>query len=33
MCYMMGFGVSTYSANIGRNKKPFNPILGETYEI
>ncbi|CAD8078752.1 unnamed protein product [Paramecium sonneborni] len=33
MCYIMGFGVSPYSANIGRTKKPFNPILGETYEI
>lgn len=29
----MGFGVSNYSGNIGRTKKPFNPILGETYEI
>jgi len=29
----MGFGVSPYSSNIGRTKKPFNPILGETYEI
>lgn len=29
----MGFGVSGYSSTIGRLKKPFNPILGETYEL
>ncbi|CAD8189013.1 unnamed protein product [Paramecium octaurelia] len=33
MCYVMGFGVSAYSSNIDRHKKPFNPILGETFEI
>lgn len=33
MCYVMGFAVSIYAGNIGRTKKPFNPILGETYEL
>lgn len=33
MCYVMGFGVSAYASNIDRHKKPFNPILGETFEI
>jgi len=29
----MGFGMSIYSININRHKKPFNPILGETFEL
>ena len=29
----MGFGVANYASNIDRIKKPFNPILGETYEL
>lgn len=33
MCYVMGFGVSAYAGNIDRHKKPFNPVLGETFEI
>lgn len=33
MCYVMGFGVANYASNIDRIKKPFNPILGETYEL
>lgn len=33
MCYIMGFAIAPYACSIGRTKKPFNPILGETYEI
>lgn len=33
MCYVMALGVSVYASNINRGKKPFNPILGETYEL
>ena len=33
MCYVMGFAIGAYAGNIDRNKKPFNPILGETYEL
>lgn len=33
MCYVMAFSMSAYSSNAGRFKKPFNPILGETYEL
>lgn len=33
MCYIMAFGLATYAGNIGRTKKPFNPILGETFEL
>jgi hypothetical protein len=29
----MGFAISILSTNINRHKKPFNPILGETYEL
>ena len=29
----MGFAISVYSAKIGRHKKPFNPLLGETFEL
>lgn len=33
MCYVIGFSVGDYAGSIDRNKKPFNPILGETYEL
>lgn len=33
MCYIMAYGVSAYSSTIDRLKKPFNPILGETFEL
>jgi hypothetical protein len=33
MAYAMMFGVVPYSSTIGRNNKPFNPLLGETYEL
>jgi hypothetical protein len=32
MAYVMGFGFSPYNASVMRCKKPFNPLLGETYE-
>jgi len=28
----MGFGVGSYAGTINRLKKPFNPLLGETFE-
>lgn len=33
MCFVMAFAVSAYCSNINRHKKPFNPLLGETYEM
>jgi hypothetical protein len=33
MCYIIGFALSPYAASIHRTKKPFNPLLGETYEL
>jgi oxysterol-binding protein 1 len=33
MAYVMAFAVSSYSSTINRVKKPFNPILGETFEL
>jgi hypothetical protein len=33
MAYVMGFGLSITASTIGRIKKPFNPMLGETYEM
>ena len=32
LCYVVGFTVSSYSTTIDRTTKPFNPLLGETYE-
>uniref|UniRef100_A0AC34Q7U4 Oxysterol-binding protein n=1 Tax=Panagrolaimus sp. JU765 TaxID=591449 RepID=A0AC34Q7U4_9BILA len=32
MCYIAAFAMSAYSAMIGRNRKPFNPLLGETFD-
>jgi len=31
MVYVVAFIVSTYSLADGRLKKPFNPLLGETF--
>lgn len=31
MTYVVGFIVSSYSLADGRLKKPFNPLLGETF--
>ena len=33
MAYVMGFALSQHQSMIGRIKKPFNPILGETFEF
>ena len=30
---MAAFAVSGYSSTAGRTVKPFNPLLGETYEL
>ena len=32
MVYVAGFAVSPYASTIGRIAKPFNPLLGETFE-
>ena len=32
MCFVAGFTTSAYSTTIDRTTKPFNPLLGETYE-
>uniref|UniRef100_A0A3Q2XHB5 Oxysterol binding protein n=1 Tax=Hippocampus comes TaxID=109280 RepID=A0A3Q2XHB5_HIPCM len=33
MCYVAAFSVSSYSTTVHRTSKPFNPLLGETYEL
>jgi hypothetical protein len=33
MAYVACFAVSNYSTTMTRVNKPFNPILGETYEL
>uniref|UniRef100_A0A8C3A9P8 Oxysterol-binding protein n=1 Tax=Cyclopterus lumpus TaxID=8103 RepID=A0A8C3A9P8_CYCLU len=33
MCYVAAFSVSSYSTTVYRTGKPFNPLLGETYEL
>ncbi|KFD65521.1 hypothetical protein M514_01429 [Trichuris suis] len=32
MCYVAAFTVSSYATTVARTGKPFNPLLGETYE-
>lgn len=32
LCFVAGFTTSSYSTTINRITKPFNPLLGETYE-
>ncbi|KAK0416292.1 hypothetical protein QR680_012401 [Steinernema hermaphroditum] len=32
MCYVAAYAVSSYSTTGSRTTKPFNPLLGETYE-
>jgi len=32
MCYVAAFTVSSYATTSSRSGKPFNPLLGETYE-
>lgn len=31
--YVAAFAMSNYSSTVGRTGKPFNPLLGETYEL
>ncbi|XP_014340658.1 oxysterol-binding protein 1 isoform X2 [Latimeria chalumnae] len=33
LCYVAAFSVSSYSTTVYRTAKPFNPLLGETYEL
>uniref|UniRef100_A0A3Q2NQJ3 Oxysterol-binding protein n=1 Tax=Fundulus heteroclitus TaxID=8078 RepID=A0A3Q2NQJ3_FUNHE len=33
MCYVVAFCVSAYSTTVYRTGKPFNPLLGETFEL
>ncbi|XP_041855012.1 oxysterol-binding protein 2 isoform X2 [Melanotaenia boesemani] len=33
MCLVAAFSVSSYSTTVLRTAKPFNPLLGETYEL
>ncbi len=32
LCYVAAFTVSSYSTTVNRTGKPFNPLLGETFE-
>ena len=32
MVYVAVFAASIYASTLGRTSKPFNPLLGETYE-
>ena len=33
LCQVLAFHFSTYPQSVYRLKKPFNPLLGETYEL
>uniref|UniRef100_A0A8C3Y6L0 Oxysterol-binding protein n=1 Tax=Catharus ustulatus TaxID=91951 RepID=A0A8C3Y6L0_CATUS len=33
MCFVAAFSVSSYSTTVHRTAKPFNPLLGETFEL
>ena len=33
MLLLAAFAVSAYRSTAGRTSKPFNPLLGETYEL
>ncbi|XP_044514819.1 oxysterol-binding protein 2 [Gracilinanus agilis] len=33
MCFVAAFSVSSYSTTVNRIAKPFNPMLGETFEL
>lgn len=33
LCLVAAFSVSSYSTTVYRTAKPFNPLLGETYEL
>lgn len=32
LAYVAAFTISSYSTTVNRTSKPFNPLLGETYE-
>ena len=32
ICYVAAFASSSYASTVYRTGKPFNPLLGETYE-
>lgn len=32
IAYVAAFSISSYSTTVNRTSKPFNPLLGETYE-
>ena len=33
ICYVAAFSISAYASTALRTGKPFNPLLGETYEF
>jgi len=33
MAYLTAYQISNYAGLSGRSRKPFNPLLGETYEL
>lgn len=33
MCYVAAFSVAQYGLTMNRVSKPFNPMLGETFEM
>lgn len=33
LAYVTAFSIAQYSSIEGRKQKPFNPVLGETYEF
>jgi hypothetical protein len=33
MAYVAAFTISSYAKTVSRTGKPFNPLLGETYEF
>jgi len=33
LAYVTAFNISQFSSIEGRKQKPFNPVLGETYEL
>eukprot|EP00873_Tetraselmis_striata_P014688 jgi/Tetstr1/434952/TSEL_023946.t1 len=33
LMYVAAFAASSYSSTVGRTRKPFNPLLGETFEF
>ncbi|KAJ3160844.1 hypothetical protein HDU86_008204 [Geranomyces michiganensis] len=33
LAYVAAYAMSNYSSTLGRIQKPFNPVLGETYEL